>query len=66
MVEIKLIYSLRVVVCGQALDPPTFRAHFAGQEGRQQGGGKLEKINCDYHNALTIGKLKIGVKSSQL
>merc|ERR1719150_2285166 len=38
-----ILHSLRVVVCGQALDPPTFRAHFAGQEGRQQGGGKL----CD-------------------
>jgi len=34
-----------VVVCGQAAEPPTLRAHFAGQEGRQQGGGKL----CDEH-----------------
>ena len=35
------LFSLRAVVGGQAVGPPTPRAHFAGQDGRQQGGGKL-------------------------
>ena len=46
------------MVCGQAAEPPTLRAHFAGQEGRQQGGGKLKsnkyQVYCLKSVSLTM------------